>query len=349
MPIFGLVIWGNKLSDWVAAMLTGAVVYLALTLLRGAFQRRFENLEKQRAPREAGVVYTLLKHLHGIFILGVAVFAGTRFLTLWPGVARGLGIALMAIGLYQAGLWAVALVDLWIARRVKANGEEDAGRRTTLNALGMIARIIIWTLIILIGLDNLPNVNITSLIASLGIGGIAVGLAMQNILSDLFSSLTIALDKPFVIGDSIQVGEFTGTVENIGLKSTRVRALSGEQLVFSNSDLLSSRIRNYKRMEQRLVVFTLQVDYDTPPEKLERIPDILREVIEPRDNILFDRAHFKGFTELGLQFEVVYHMTTADFGEYVKQQHIINLEIDRRFRAEEIRFARLLTPAAPRT
>ena len=334
---------GNTLIAWILAAGILLGVYLVLMLLRGVLRKRLQRVLEGNQIRGASLVQRLLADTRGISILALGVWSGTRVLVKSPAAADALRIALMVVGLYQAGLWLVALVEHSLARRIRTGPEDDAARRTTLNALGIIAKIGVWTLIVLVGLENLPNVEVASLIAGLGIGGIAIGLAVQNILGDLFSSLTIALDKPFMIGDSIAVGEFAGTVEHIGLKSTRVRALGGEQLIFSNSDLLSSRIRNYKRMEERRVVFTLRVEFDTPAEKLERIPQMLREVIEPQQGAVFDRAHFQSITDLGLQFEVVYRVTTADYDAFVALQNSINFEIHRRFHQEGIALARGIT------
>jgi small-conductance mechanosensitive channel len=188
-------------------------------------------------------------------------------------------------------------------------------------------------------LDNIPGVEITALVASLGIGGIAVALAVQNILSDLFASLSIVLDKPFVIGDFIIVDNCLGTVEHIGLKTTRLRSLSGEQLVFSNNDLLKSRVRNYKRMAERRVVFSVGVTYQTPLEKLERIPTLIRDTIEAQPAVRFDRAHFQGYGDFALNFEVVYYVLDPDYNRYMDIQQGINLGIYSSFAEEGIEFA----------
>jgi len=196
----------------------------------------------------------------------------------------------------------------------------------------------VWFVVILIALDNL-GVNIKTLIAGLGIGGIAVALALQNILGDLFASLSIILDKPFVIGDFIIINEYLGTVEHIGLKTTRIRSLSGEQLIFSNSDLLKSRIRNFKRMYERRVVFTIGVLYQTPYEKLCRIPKMIREIVEGNDQVRFDRAHFKEYGDFSLKFEIVYWIQNPDYNLYMDIQQTINLEIYKKFEASRIKFA----------
>jgi small-conductance mechanosensitive channel len=177
------------------------------------------------------------------------------------------------------------------------------------------------------------------MIAGLGVGGVAVALAVQSILGDLFASLSIVIDKPFVIGDFVIVDEYMGTIEHVGLKTTRIRSLGGEQIVFSNSDLLKTRIRNYKRMRERRVLFGFGVLYQTPIDVVEKIPDLMRAIVEARKNVRFERAHFKAFGESSLDFEVVYWMLDPDYNLYMDVQQAINLEMLRVFEREGIGFA----------
>jgi small-conductance mechanosensitive channel len=177
-------------------------------------------------------------------------------------------------------------------------------------------------------------------VAGLGVGGIAVALAAQNILGDLFASLSIVLDRPFVLGDFLIVDDLMGSVEEIGLKTTRVRSLSGEQLVFSNTDLLNSRIRNYGRMFERRVVFQLGVTYQTPREQLQAIPGMVRDAVEAHgDRVRFDRAHFAKYGDFALSFEIVYYVLGPDYNEYMDIQQAINLDIHQRFEDAGIAFA----------
>jgi small-conductance mechanosensitive channel len=192
--------------------------------------------------------------------------------------------------------------------------------------------------VLLLVLDNL-GVNITALVAGLGVGGVAVALAVQTILSDLLSSLSIALDKPFVIGDFLMVGDMLGSVEYVGLKTTRLRSLSGEQLVFSNTDLLGSRIRNFGRMYERRVAFNLGVTYQTTREQIRKVPAIIREAIETQDRTRFDRSHFKEYGAYSLNFESVYYINGPDYNQYMDIQQAINLTIHEGFEREGIDFA----------
>ncbi len=240
--------------------------------------------------------------------------------------------------LLQVALWGNAVISFWITRYMQKRMEEDAAAATSIGALRFVGKLLLWTFVLLLALDNL-GIDVTALVTGLGIGGIAVALALQNVLGDLFASLSIVLDKPFVIGDFIIVGDFLGTVEHIGLKTTRLRSLSGEQLVFSNSDLLGSRIRNYKRMAERRIVFSFGVIYQTPHEKLARIPEMVREIIEAQEKARFDRAHFKAYGDSSLNFEVVYYVQVPDYLVYMDIQQAVNLELYRRFQEEGIEFA----------
>jgi small-conductance mechanosensitive channel len=214
----------------------------------------------------------------------------------------------------------------------------DGGRKTTLSALTFLGRLALFSLLLLLALENL-GIDITALLAGIGIGAVAIGLALQNILSDLFASLSIVLDKPFEIGDFVIVDDLMGTVENVGLRTTRVRALSGEQLVFSNNDLIQSRIRNYGRLRERRVVFHVGVTYDTPSEKLREIPELVREIVEARDRVRFDRSHFQGFGDFSLNFETVYWVLEPDYALYMDVQQEINLALVDAFAERAIEFA----------
>jgi small-conductance mechanosensitive channel len=204
--------------------------------------------------------------------------------------------------------------------------------------VGFLMRLVVWAAVLLLLLDNL-GVNVTTLIAGLGVGGIAVALAAQNVLGDLFASLSIVLDKPFVVGDFIAVADFMGSVEHVGLKTTRLRSLSGEQVIFSNTDLLGSRIRNYGRMFERRVVSSIGVTYQTPAAKLRRIPEIIREIVQGQSKVRFDRAHFHKLGDSSLGFEFVYYVLTADYNHYMDVQQNINLALLEKLAEEGVEFA----------
>ena len=338
MEFLARTIYGNSVQSWALALAIALVVAAGLAIVTSFTVRRLQSLAGRTANRLDDLVAAVLSRTRRFFLFAVALVAGAQVLLL-PERARDI-IQALAFGalLLQLAIWGNAAIGVTLTRYAERKMEEDAAGATTVAFIGFLLRLGLWLLIALVALDT-AGIDITALVAGLGIGGIAVALATQNILGDLFASLSIVLDKPFVIGDFVVVGDMAGTVEHIGLKTTRVRSLSGEQLVFSNNDLLSSRIRNFKRMEERRVLFTFGVLYETPDDLLERIPAIVREIIEGREETRFDRAHFARMAASALDFEVVYYMRIPDYNAYMDAQQAINLELLRRLAAIGVQFA----------
>lgn len=220
----------------------------------------------------------------------------------------------------------------WVARERSATLEES------LNALVPAVKVIVWAVGLVFLLDNL-GFDISAVVASLGIGGVAIALASQGVLADLFSYFSILLDRPFEIGDFLIVGDLVGTVEHIGIKTTRLRSLSGEEWVASNTDLTGSRIQNFRRMERRRIVFTFGVTYETGQEQMEAIPGIIASAVEQTENVTFDRAHFLKFGDFSLDYEVVFFVETSDYNTYMDAQQQINLAIKSAFDGHSIDFA----------
>ena len=271
-------------------------------------------------------------------LVPLAFYAGAATLELPARLERVLeNVALVALVL-QFALWATRLLSRWLAQRAEAARGTDPEAATTVTLLGFVGRVVVWAFALLLGLDQL-GFDVTALVAGLGIGGIAVALAMQNILGDLFASAAIVLDKPFMVGDFIVVGEHAGTVEKVGLKTTRVRSLSGEQLVFANALLLNAQLRNFKRMNERRIAFAIGVTYETPLEKLRALPGWLKAAVEAQPKARFDRAHFKSYGDFSLNFEVVYYVLSAEFNVYMDTQQGINLTIYEKLAQEGVQFA----------
>ncbi|NJN17119.1 MAG: mechanosensitive ion channel family protein [Oscillochloris sp.] len=316
-----------------------AAILFAVALVRFVILRRFRGIAQRSSVFfDDAIVYAAEATRLSILLIP-ALYCGSTFLEL-PGVVRlWLRVIAIAFLLLQAAFWGNAIVVAWVERFREQNLANNAGAVSTVRILSFVARVVLYSVLLLLALDNIPGVEITSLIAGLGIGGIAVALAVQNILSDIFASLTITLDKPFVLGDFIIVGDYLGTVEQIGIKTTRLRSLSGEQLIFANSDLLNSRIRNFQRMQERRIVFSVGVLYETPAARLRIIPQILRDAVEAQEQVRFDRAHFRTFADFSLDFEVVYYVLSSDYNLYMDIQQAINLMIFDRFEAEQIGFA----------
>lgn len=329
----------NSLLAWSAALLIMLFSLLVLSGARVFLPRRLAAKAEKSDNKWDDLAMSLVSKTRMPFIFLVSVYFGALTLALPARIVELIRIVIIIALLIQVGFWSTHVVSFLVAKRRQEQLADEAGSPTTLHAVEMIGKWVIWILIVLLALDNIPTIQVTTLIASLGIGGIAIGLAVQNILGDLFASLSIALDKPFVIGDFVSVGDYSGTVEYVGIKSTRMRSISGEQVVFSNSDLMGSRIRNYKRMARRRIAFTIGVTYQTPSEKLSAIPQMVREIIDAQENAAFDRAHFKEFGPSSLDFEVVYFMEVPDYLVYMDVQQSINLALYKCFKREGIEFA----------
>lgn len=329
---------GNSILRWTIAAGVALLVFVATKVVLGFVARRIERSASRSAAQWDDVLAKILRATRWLFLLIVALYVGTLLLTL-PEHVRGICESVVIVALVlQAALWGNVLLTFTIERSMRQRMEADPAAATTISAMSFVGKLVLWSLVVLLVLSNL-GVDITALIAGLGVGGIAVALAAQNILGDLFASLSIVLDKPFVLGDFIIVGDMMGTVEHIGLKTTRLRSLSGEQLVFSNTDLLSSRVRNFKRMYERRAVFSVGVTYQTPRDKLAAIPGMLRQIVESQEHVRFDRAHFKEMGPFSLNFETVYYVLVPHYHVYMDVQQAINLAIFERFAAEGIQFA----------
>lgn len=329
---------GNSLLAWVTAVLIFISARLLLGVACRLLRRRLKELAQLRTAGALVIAEQLVAVTQGWFLLLMAMYLGAQLLVTTPRLAALLGHAIGIGLLFQVGLWATAIMVVVLTQHRERQLAEDPGTVATLDVLGFVLRVAIWAVILLLALDNL-GVNITTLVAGLGVGGIAVALAAQNILGDLFASLSIVMDKPFAVGDFIILGEYMGSVEKVGLKTTRLRSLSGEQLIFSNADLLSSRIRNYGRMFERRVVFSLGVTYQTTPDKLRGIPGMIRQAVEENELVRFDRAHFQRFGDFSLIFEAVYYVLSREYNVYMDIQQEVNLRLHERFAARGIDFA----------
>jgi len=330
--------WGNSISVWLLALVVAAAVAGALWFARGVIRGRAAKAAARTANRWDDLVVAVLERTRMWFLLGAGLYAGSWFILLPEATRSAVNRGAAVLLILQSGFWLNTAIAQYFDRYRERKLKEDPAAYTTMNAVIFLVRVAMWSVIVLLVLAN-AGVEIAPLVAGLGVGGIAVALAVQTVLGDLLASLSIVLDKPFVVGDFLIVDEFLGSVEHIGLKTTRIRSLTGEQLVFSNADLLKSRIRNFGRMRERRVVFTVGVTYGTPKEKLEKIPGILRAAVESQPRTRFDRAHFKQFGDFSLNFETVYYMGVPDYNAYMDVQQAINLFIYEQFAKEGIEFA----------
>lgn len=329
----------NSFLHWLQALLVFGVVLFLLFIVR-AFCRK-----KIKQNPEPKLLTRLLSQIILPSALISAIWLASRLLEISEPINTLLRVLLIALLTIQIGRWIDLGISHWTDQQIEKIPDDDYTRRTSLRGFAIIARILIWLAAVLVIIESIPNFDIAGIITSLGIGGIAIGLAAQSLVGDLLSSLTIHLDKPFEPGDSITTGDFSGTIEKIGLKSTTIRNLSGEELTISNSELLKTPLQNFSRMEERRVSFTIQIASDTSTEKLALIPQLLENAFEGLENVRFARAHFQALVLTGFVFEVVYFVTSPDYALFVKAQNLINYRVYQDLQNEGISLS--TAPAIP--
>ena len=326
------IVLGNSLRAWGLAALAFAFTFVVVPTVRGLAARRqraraaeYTRLGK---PLPAGMdfVARLVAGTSRIFLLTLALWFATRILVLPPRLDHAFTFVIVVTFWLQMAMWGVQAARFSLDRQLHRGGPEDAARAGSFEVLLFVARIAIYSFALLLALDNL-GVQIKPLLAGLGIGGIAIALAVQTVLGDLFASLSIALDKPFEVGDALTIDDATGTVERIGIKSTRLRSVNGEEIIISNADLLKARVRNYKRMRERRYVFSVGVTYETPREHLVAVPSIIEAIVRAQPKTRFDRCHLLRLGDWSLQFEAVYFVTDSDYLLFANTQHAINLAL----------------------
>jgi small-conductance mechanosensitive channel len=327
----------NRILDYLICLSIFLIGIIIIQILKNILLNRLKAWAKKTDTTiDDFLVSTIKEKLLPLLYFG-AFYLGIRGLTLNPALDKGINIlGLILLTIFGVRfLLAIIIYGLeiyWVKK------EKEIAKKQALKGILTVIKIVVWSLAIIILLDNL-GIKVSALIAGLGISGIAIALAAQAILGDLFSYFTIFFDRPFEVGDFIIIGDYLGTVEHIGIKTTRVCSLGGEQLVFSNTDLTNSRVRNYKRMNNRRVVFKLGVTYQTGFQQLKEIPVIITKVVKSINDTVFDRAHFFSYGDFSLIFEVVYYVIGNDYNKYMDIQQEINFKIKEEFEKRGIEFA----------
>jgi small-conductance mechanosensitive channel len=334
------VLFDNSLQAWLIGAGTAAVAFVALMLVRRMLLTRIGRMAERTTNHIDDMVVGVVENTRPWVLLALSLYLGALPLQL-GAYERYLRSGAKLIVLWQAALWAGSAVSFWVTRymRNRTTATNDRTSIAMVNAMGVGAKLLVWVLVIITALKSVFDIEITALITGLGIGGIAVALAVQNILGDVLAALAIVFDKPFDVGDPIAVDSLIGTVEHIGLKTTRIRSINGEQVIVGNGDLLKSRLRNFKRMEHRRVVFNLDVSVETPVEVLARLPKMVEEVVAAQKKVRFDRCHVSCLVDSATRLEVVYFVLDADYNLYMDTQQAIYLDVLRRFAAENVRLA----------
>ena len=339
--ILSRVYFGNTVQDYLIA--TGLVlgIMLALRLFRNFFLGKLKTISaKTDSTYDDFFVFILEKKIIPLLNL-FAIYSGVHSITLSEKADRYIMAGLKVATVYFVARLITASLQFAFEQMVNKNKTEELSsvdKRKELRGIMIIVKVIIWLLALVFLLDNL-GYDVTAVITGLGIGGIAIALAAQTILGDLFSYFVIFFDRPFEIGDFITVDDKSGNIEYVGIKTTRIKSITGEQLIVSNTNLTNSRVHNFKKMERRRIVFTIGVTYQTPKDKLEKIPGIIKGIIETTENAEFDRSHFFGFGNFSLDFESVYFIKSNDYKVYMEARQQINLQIFEAFEKEGIEFA----------
>ncbi|MCK5449542.1 mechanosensitive ion channel family protein [Candidatus Pacearchaeota archaeon] len=329
----------NGNSDYLRALLIFLVLFISFKFFSSSVMLMLKKIKEKTKNNIDDFLIDFIDGLHWPFYLYLAVYFSAKALSIPEVLDKTLNIFLLIFVMFYVakGLTNVSnhLLDKYGEKR-KAKGKSS--KESMIGVLKMISTGTIWAIASLMALSNL-GIEVTPLIAGLGIGGLAVGLALQGILGDLFSAFTIYFDKPFEEGDFIIIGGDMGVIKHIGIKSTRIQALGGQELVISNSELTSTRINNYKKMDTRRVVFSFGLEYKTKVEKLKKIKKIVEDIIKKEEHSTLDRVHFKGFGDSSLDFEVVYYIDTNDYNIYMDVQEKINLKIKELIEKEGVDFA----------
>ena len=327
----------NTVRDYLLAIAAFMVALLVIHIIKSVVVGRIKKWSRYTATDlDDRLIRIVERPILTLLYLG-SFYVAVGNLALHPILQQSVDVVCVAVGTVLVIQLLGSLVQ-YGARLYLLRRGEDPAMEQTVNAVVPAVKIVVWAIGIVFLLDNL-GFDITAVVAGLGIGGVAVALAAQGVLGDLFSYVSILFDRPFELGDFIIVGDLVGTVEHIGLKTTRLRSLTGEELIIANTDITSSRIQNFKRMARRRIVFNLGVTYETTAEQMKQVPDIIQEIVETVDFVTFDRAHFASYGDFSLNYEVVYFVETNDYAVYMDVQQSIYLAIKEAFEARSIEFA----------
>lgn len=324
----------NELLAYIRSFLIFASLFISFKIFNGFLLKRFSLLAEKTKHNIDDILIDIIKSIKPLFYIFISLYISLKFLNIGDFLQRILDIVLI-IWLVVEAMRAISIIINYFVKRVI---KEDSSNSSSVDLLATTIKAILWLIVILFALSNL-GINITSFVAGLGIGGIAIAFAIQNILSDLFSSFAIHFDKPFVVGDFIDFGTQKGTVKKIGIKTTRLKSLFGEEIIVSNKDLTASVIQNFKKMKERRVVFSFGITYNTPTKKIRKIPKMIEDIINDIESAKIERIHFKSFGESALSFEVSFYLDTPNYSDYMNIQQEINIRIMEKFEKEKIEFA----------
>lgn len=331
------IVLGNPLRDWLLAGVVFVATFLVVPFIRGRIKARQQRWQHTDTPA-LELLALLAARTNRLVLLSAALYFAEKLLQLPAKMDRVFDVVIVFGIAVQLAIWAVTALRFAIERHYARANKDDAGARASVGVLMFIVQLVVWAVFLLLALDNL-GVNITTLVAGMGVGGIAIALAVQTILGDLFGSMSIALDKPFLVGDSLRIDDIEGTVEHIGIKSTRLRSVTGEQIILSNADVLKSRVRNLGRMEEKRVAMRLRLDFDTPPAQLEQVQPLVQKVISATQGARFVSCLLTEIGEYALEFEAIYFIANRGPLFIPRTTDAVNRGVVAELAAAGIRFA----------
>lgn len=337
MEILNKVFLGNRLLAYLVSFAALLLGILAINMFKRFIIKRLKKISKMTATTLDDFFVRIIEKIGVPLLYLGALYIAIKSLAFHPYFEKGMNFFGLGVLIFFVSRFVIMLISYSFTTYLSKRGY-DASLERSLQGILVVIKVLVWGGAIIFFLDNL-GLKISAVIAGLGIGGVAVALAAQTILKDLFSYFSIIFDHPFKVGDFIIIGDFMGSIEHIGIKTTRIRSLGGEMLIFSNSDLTDSRLRNYKLMEKRRVVFKLGVTYQTTLKQLKEIPKVIENIIKNTKDTVFDRAHFFSYGDFSLIFEFVYYVIGSDYNKYMDIQQEINFAIKEEFEKQGIEFA----------
>jgi len=328
-------ILNNSISEWLIALAIAMGIFICSKALIRTGIRKFKQRAEENENRLDNFALDVLEQTKGILLFITGLYIGIQRLVIPTVLNDAINKSMVVLFALQVGFWLGGFINFLVDKK-SDQSSEDKHEKTAIHAFGLFGKILIWVIIGLVILENVTGMDLNALITSLGIGGIAIGLAVQNILKDIFASLSIYLDKPFLVGDYIVVDDIGGTVQNIGIKSTRIKTLLGDEVIFANSDLLESRVHNFRKLERRRECMEIGVSVETEHENLCMLPELFAQSIQDQESASFERAHLVRLGEYSYVYEIVYYIESADYTRYMDTKQAVNLEILKRLQENHI-------------
>jgi len=332
LEVLDYVFYYNSIEQYIIA---AAIFFMGIAVLH-IFKYSFLHKARKIAARTPTKLDDSLVEAVDVnwpFLFFLSLYLALKFIFLPQTIFKYVNDVMLIIVTYYLVRAVCKFIEYFIERNTKEDSDAAA-----LEIISILAKAAVWIIAVIFIISNL-GYNISTLLAGLGIGGIAIAFALQNVLADIFASIAIYIDKPFRIGDFIIVGTDMGTVQKVGIKSTRIKTLEGQELVVSNRELTETRVNNYGTMKRRRVATKIGVTYQTASKKLKAIPGMISEIVEKVELATFDRAHWKDYGDSALIFEFVYYVESPDYNTYMDVQQEINQKIFERFAKQKIEFA----------